>query len=386
MYRRFDRYLITESSWLFLGFLALACSILLIERLVRLTEIVSGSENPAFDAVRLISRLLPHYIELALPGALLLTTILTINRLGRNGELTAMIFSGVSLYRLVRPFVLVSLILATLSILSSGYLKPLSRYSFRAVVFEIGQNNITTAFQDRKFIQYDNWTVWTGGTDTSDDALGETFIFETAENGREQFMLGATGELQRSPDGKWVITLRDAMIGELPDITENATATHATVKQIDWEMSVGSGPFRIRGLDERELTLTELFSKSYEESTHDVDPIIATADLHDRVVRAAMLVSLTFVGFVLGLNLQRRQRTGGLVIGILVLLSIQKLLEFGLLRAQQGVIPAWAGAWPLFFAVTLIALVLFHRANGNRLRLQRRHALEGANLVKAEGA
>ncbi len=386
MYRRFDRYLITESSWLFLGFLALACSILLIERLVRLTEIVSGSENPAFDAVRLISRLLPHYIELALPGALLLTTILTINRLSRNGELTAMIFSGVSLYRLVRPFVLVSLILATLSILSSGYLKPLSRYSFRAVVFEIGQNNITTAFQDRKFIQYDNWTVWTGGTDTSDDALGETFIFETAENGREQFMLGATGELQRSPDGKWVITLRDAMIGELPDITENATATHATVKQIDWEMSVGSGPFRIRGLDERELTLTELFSKSYEESTHDVDPIIATADLHDRVVRAAMLVSLTFVGFVLGLNLQRRQRTGGLVIGILVLLSIQKLLEFGLLKAQQGVIPAWAGAWPLFFAVTLIALVLFHRANGNRLRLQRRHALEGANLVKAEGA
>ncbi|WP_317057367.1 LptF/LptG family permease [Roseovarius rhodophyticola] len=386
MYRRFDRYLITESSWLFLGFLALACSILLIERLVRLTEIVSGSENPAFDAVRLISRLLPHYIELALPGALLLTTILTINRLSRNGELTAMIFSGVSLYRLVRPFVMVSLILATLSILSSGYLKPLSRYSFRAVVFEIGQNNITTAFQDRKFIQYDNWTVWTGGTDTGDDGLGETFIFETAENGREQFMLGGSGELRRSQDGKWVITLRDAMIGDLPDITENTTATHATVKQIDWEMSVGSGPFRIRGLDERELTLTELFSKSYEESTHDVDPIIATADLHDRVVRAAMLVSLTFVGFVLGLNLQRRQRTGGLVIGILVLLSIQKLLEFGLLKAQQGVIPAWAGAWPLFFAVTLIALVLFHRANGNRLRLQRRHALEGANLVKAEGA
>ena len=381
MFRRLDRYLIAESVWLFAGFLALASSILLIERMVRLTEIVRGAENPAFDAVRLILRLLPHYFELALPGALLLTTIMTVNRLSRNGEITAILTSGVSLYRVARPFAVAAVILATLSILSSGYLKPLTRYNFRAMVSEIGQDNIIRAFRDQQFIQVDNWTIWTDALAPDGITLGPTFVLEVPEDGAERFMVGASGALRETAEG-WVITLNDAMIGAVPDPPIAGGRAHqALVRQMDWRVTTGPAMFRARGLDERELTLSELLSQSYTENGYDLDPRIAMADLHDRLVRALVLVSLAVAGFVMGLNPQRRPRSGGLIYGIVLLLAIQKVLEFGLLKAQQGAIPAWAGSWPVLAVVTAVAFLLFHRANGGHRpprRPARRFALRPA--------
>ncbi|MEP5761862.1 MAG: LptF/LptG family permease [Litoreibacter sp.] len=359
-----DRYLITESFWLFVGFLVLACSILLIERLVRLTEIVSNADNPAFDAVRLMTRLLPHYLELTLPCALLLTTIMTVNRLSRNGEITAILSSGVSLYRVARPFVAASFVLAVLSLLSSGYLNPMTRYNFRAVVHEIGQDNIVSAFQDQRFMHFDEWTVWTEGIDPKTNTLGETFILESREDGSERVLFGSSGALFQSPEGSWVIRLNDAMLGDIPQTFATERADQARARQIDLEMPGTGSEFRSRGMDERELTLIELFNKSYMTSDFDIDPAIAAAELHDRIVRALMLVSLTLIGVVLGLNLQRNPRSGGVILGILLFLGVQKFLEFGLLEAQQQAIPAWAGSWPVLFGVTALAFLLLHRANG----------------------
>ena len=364
MLQRLDRYLISGSVWLFLGFLGMVISILLIERLVRLTEILSGAENAAFNAIRLISNLLPHYIELALPGALLLTTILTINRLSRNGEITAMLASGMSLYRILRPFFLSGIVLAGMSIFTSGYLQPLTRYNYRAVVFELQQNNIVAAFQDFKFVQVDDWTIWTDGISDDETTLGETFIYEKNPNGTARFLIGDAGALGMTPNGGWVISLEDAMIGDLPIEIENGYANHASARKLDWKLPLDESAFRARGLDERELTLTELATGSYQANAYDIAPAVASADLHDRLARAALLISLSITGVFLGLNLGRNARVGGLVTGILLLLVVQKVLEFGLVKAQQGIIPTWAGAWPVLVILTVASVLLFDRANG----------------------
>lgn len=353
---------------MFVGFLALACSILLIERLVRLTEILSGASNPAFDAIRLISRLLPHYFELALPAALLLTTILTINRLSRSGEIVAMLSSGVSLYRIARPFILISILLAGTSIFSSGYLKPLTRYEFRAVVFELTQNNIVAAFQDQRFVQFDNWTIWTDNIDTESLTLGEVFIFETTDTGSERFMSGSAGALKTTEEGNWLISLEDAMVAGLPRDMENSQANSARAGAMNFHLALGEAGFRNRGLDERELTIFELYNRSYEGSEFSVDTAVATADFHDRIVRAGVLIPLVLIGVYLGLNLGRTARSSGLVTGVVMLLVMQKVLEFGLLKAQQSVIPAWAGSWPAFLMFVIVALYLFNRANGTKVR------------------
>ncbi len=368
MLQRLDRYLLRGSVGLFLGFLGLAISILLIERLIRLTEILSGADNAAFNAIRLITSLLPHYIELALPGALLLTTILTIHRLSRNGEITAMLAAGISLYRIARPFFLTGIVLAGASIFTTGYLQPLTRYNYRSVVFELRQDSIVAAFQEFKFVQFDNWTIWTDGIDPNQMTLGETFIYEKNDNGTARFLIGESGALESAPEGGWAIVLKDAMVGDLPENIGDGHANHASTRQLGWQMPMDDEVFRSRGLDERELTLTELFSHTYEDDAYKIDPAIVVAETHDRLVRAAILPVLAFTGIFLGLNLGRNARAGGLFTGILLLLVVQKLLDFGLFKAQQGLIPPWAGAWPTFIILTIGSLLFFARANGAQYR------------------
>lgn len=369
---RLDRYLLSSSYGMFLGFLALVLSVLLIERLIRLTEILSGAENIAFNAMRLISSLLPHYIELALPGAFLLTTILTINRLSRSGEITAMLASGLSLYRITRPFFVTGMVLAGLSVFISGYLQPVTRYNYRAVVFELQQDNIVAAFKDSKFVQYDDWTIWTNRIAEDAKTLGETFIYETSETGATRILTGESGTLTTTTTGGWVITLNNATIGDLPSEIGTGQANRAIARTLNWQLPVEASAFRARGVDERELLLTELITDSYQKGPFTIDPLVARADFHDRLSRGALLIVLSVIGVLLGLNLGRRARAGGVVVGILLLLVVQKLLEFGLLKAQQGIIASWAGTWPVLIVLALVSLVLFEHANGTRFGLRTR--------------
>ncbi|MEM7721231.1 MAG: LptF/LptG family permease [Pseudomonadota bacterium] len=368
MFQRLDRYLIREGAWLFLGLLALACSILLVERLVRLTEILSSAANPALDAVRLIGRLLPHYFELALPAAFLLTVILTVNRLSQRREITVMLSTGISLYRIGRPYVIVASALTALAILTSGYLDPLNRYNFRAVVFELQQNTLVAAFQENKFTQFNEWTVWTDGITDSDMSLGEVFILEDDGRGNERFMIGSSGALEQATSGEWTIILNEAMIGDVPADRSVGSGNQLSAGQIEWQVPLDRSEFRNRGSDERELTLTELITGAYEDTEFTIDPQSAAADLHDRVVRALILIVLAPFGVVLGLNTGRTSRSSGVLVGLIGLLVVQKMLEFGEAEAQQGAIPAWAGAWPVFGLLTIVTLYLFIRTNAAHAR------------------
>jgi lipopolysaccharide export system permease protein len=148
-----DRYLIRSFLGIFLGLIGVAMALLLLERLIRIAELVAGSDSAMLSGSILVANLIPHYLNLALPGAFLVSMILTIDRLSRSGEIVAIMAAGVSLYRIVLPFIWLSVILAVLSLLVSGFLQPLSRYSYRAMVHNLHHSSLLAVFQERKFFQ-----------------------------------------------------------------------------------------------------------------------------------------------------------------------------------------------------------------------------------------
>lgn len=362
MLRKLDLYLLRSNLGLLAAFVMLALSILMLERLIRITDLISGSDDALMSAARMIANLLPHYLGMALPGALLIATIISVERLSRSGEVVALMSTGVSLYRFVRPFFGLAVALLLASIVISGFLQPVSRYNYRSIVHELKQNSIVTAFQERKFVQFDNRVVWTSSVDFARRSLGATFILETAPDGGRRFLTGNTGRLTEQADGSWLITLQDAMVGEIPAEFADGQGSRINTARVNWRMPTPIKGYRDRGDDERELTLTELFTQSYLQPGSTVDPVAARASLHDRLSRAALLLVLPFVSVVLGLNVGRMVRSGGLVIGILLLLLVQKMLEFGLSLAQRGIVPPWAGTWPVVALVAAAGLYAFHRA------------------------
>ncbi len=363
---RLDRYLLRSNMGLFFGLLALALSILLMERLIRLAELISGSDRIFISAAKLITNLVPHYVELALPGAMLITIIISVNRFSRSSEITVLLSSGVSLYRIARPYLLMGAVSALVSLVIAGFLQPLTRYNFRQTVFELQQSSVVTAFKEFKFVQFKDQTIWSDSVDPSGTKLGQTFITQKQEDGSSRFLVGKKGQLYTTEDGTWSIRLTDAMIGEAPAEKVNSNGTRFITGQVDWKLPAAQELFRERGKDHRELTLLELINKTYTNSQFEIDPVKAEADMHDRLSRSALLLFLPLIGIVLGLDLRRNPRTGGVMIGILLLLLIQKSMEFAHDRAEDGDVAAWMAMWPVPILVGVVALVMFYRAaNGH---------------------
>lgn len=390
MITRLDRYLLVSNMGLFFSFLALALSILMMERMIRLAELLSASDRIFISAAKLITNLVPHYVELALPGAMLITIIISVNRFSRSGEITTLLASGVSLYRIARTYMMIGVVLALISVIISGYLQPLTRYNFRQAVFELQQSSVVTAFKEFKFVQFKDQTIWSDSVDPSGTKLGNTFITQGYDNGTRRFLVGREGQLYTGEDGTWSIRLKDAMIGELPAEHVNAQGTRLISQQVDWKLPATQGIFRARGKDHRELTLSELINKTYPTNNYDIDRVKANADLHDRLSRSALLLFLPLIGVVLGLDLRRNPRTGGVLIGILALLLIQKTMEFALARAESGTVAPWMVMWLVPLVVGIVSIVMLYRAaNGhyswNGFRLRRRSDDDDSDLSATLG-
>ena len=67
---RIDRYVLERTLTPLVATVSIALVALLLERMVRLMELLVNQGGPLFLVLKMISNLIPHYLGIALPAAL----------------------------------------------------------------------------------------------------------------------------------------------------------------------------------------------------------------------------------------------------------------------------------------------------------------------------
>ena len=83
-------------------------------------------------------------IPLALPLAILLSSIMTYGNLAENNELTALKASGLSLYRIMKPLTGVMLFIALSTFYFANYVIPVSTLKWHTLIYDIQNTKIST--------------------------------------------------------------------------------------------------------------------------------------------------------------------------------------------------------------------------------------------------
>lgn len=83
-------------------------------------------------------------IPLALPLAILLSSIMTFGNLSENNELTALKSSGLSLYRIIRPLAVVVIIIACFTFYFANYVIPVANFKWHSLIYDIQNTKIST--------------------------------------------------------------------------------------------------------------------------------------------------------------------------------------------------------------------------------------------------
>ncbi len=342
------------------GLVLFALAVLLLERLLRIFEIVASSTSPAGDATQMIINLLPHYLGIAIPMALMLGTLITIDRMSRSSELTSAFGSGISLFHMTKPFILISIVLMAFNLVIEGYMQPIGRYGYREVVHSVKQQSFAAILREGKFTPVGNTTFFAGTSDQG-GTVGPIFIYETLKDGALRVTTAARGSLIiREGTGQPVLQLLDGNSFILTLEREIKGRLHFDISSIAG--AVSATHFRQRGDDERELTSVELYNNRHGQAYKNLPPKITNAALHLRLSRVYLLLLLPFIAVPLGINYGRNPSSAGIAVGIVALVTLQKALEFGQGLAAKGTIPPWAGVWPLMGIVTLLTILLYRNS------------------------
>ena len=124
-----DRYLTLELLLPFLFGMGLFTSLALsIGTLFDLIRRVTESGLPLMIAVKILVLKMPEFIVLAFPMSMLLASLMAYSRLSSDSELIALRSLGVSIYRLVVPALLFSLVVTGITFIFNDRITPAATY------------------------------------------------------------------------------------------------------------------------------------------------------------------------------------------------------------------------------------------------------------------
>lgn len=352
-----DRYLLRQLTGNLLVCLGTVLIALLLERLLRLFDILAQNSQALPAVVKLIGCLVPHYLGLALPAAFFVALFLVIARLSDDNELDAYLAGGLSIRRLTHPFLAVALVLSLLSIGLFGFLQPHARYTYRAVMHAALNAGWDARLQAGTFVSPGaGYTLTADGVDVTGRQLQRVFVHRLV-NGEDQISTSAVGSLQPSADQKRLTLTLDEGEHLRHERTGNWLFAQFDRLSTSTEFSPGAPTFGPRGRNERELTLPELLRGGVpQEGVTGPSPTKMAGELQGRLARIVSLLLLPLLAIPLGMAAKRGERTGSMVVAAVLMLLFNQTLQLGESLAESGKVPALLGVWTptlVFAALTL---------------------------------
>jgi lipopolysaccharide export system permease protein len=119
-----DRYLIAELGGPSLFGLSAFTLIFVATQILAIGRLVSEEHAPLWAAVEYFLWDMPAYLLLVIPMAMLLGTLLAMQRLSSESEITAMRAGGISLSRIVAPLLIVGLVVSLFSLMVQELFVP----------------------------------------------------------------------------------------------------------------------------------------------------------------------------------------------------------------------------------------------------------------------
>jgi lipopolysaccharide export system permease protein len=164
-----------------------------------------GKGLDLYSILKLTSYVTVTAIPLALPLAVLLSSIMTFGNLGESFELVAIKSAGIPLLRFMRPLFVVSGFICIIAFLISNYVIPVANLKFTTMLYDI--RVAKPAFDLKEGIFYDKlpgYAIKVGRKDAETNMIYDVIIYEGQTALQDNFIAAEKGKMQLSADKKFL--------------------------------------------------------------------------------------------------------------------------------------------------------------------------------------
>lgn len=327
------------------------------ERIVQVLDITLGNRNSFGVVLELLAYWMPHYIGLAAPVALYLGLLFGFNKMSKDSELDAFLAAGVGLGRLTRPVSLIAMVLAINAAAMFGWAQPYSLYAYRATVYTLANVDVFYLAEEGVFMQTGNRTFILDKLQRKDNSFQRIFMYDDNASKGSETITALNGRLVQNPTNQRpVLRLDNGHRLELKskDNTDiSATALTAPVvgdfKSAD--VAIGEltkGVFRPRGQNERELTLTELYTELQKPDLKPRWQRQLQSQFHIRLALVALVLVLPFLALPYAIGSRRGNRAYRFAVALMLLVAFHEILQQGHLITKVSGTSVWLTIWTPF--------------------------------------
>ena len=149
---------------------------------------------------------IPTLVPLALPLALLLSSLMTFGKLGENYELTALKSSGISLYKIMQPLFVTVSIIAIAAFFFSNHVIPYSNMKFKTLLYDIMNKKLALNMREGVFFNdIEGYSIKVNHKNEDGKTLEDLLIYDHSEKmGNTKVIKAKSGEMYTSTNDRYL--------------------------------------------------------------------------------------------------------------------------------------------------------------------------------------
>ena len=163
-------------------------------------------------------------VPMALPLAVLLSSIMAMGNMGEKNELTALKAAGISLLRVMRPLFFIMIIFAGISFYFSNYVWGKAYLKKKILITDMTNKKLSLVLKEGVFFnEIDDNSIRANRVDKETNELGDVLIFQHNPTFKYRKVIRAErGEMNKSDNGDYLIlTLYNGEINEVMNPNAN---------------------------------------------------------------------------------------------------------------------------------------------------------------------
>ena len=145
-----------------------------------------------------------RFVPLALPIAVLISSVMVLGKLGENYELAALQSSGISLISIMKPIFILIVLISISSFLFSNYVMPIANCKGGSLLYDIKKKKPAINIKEGIFYNdIDGFSIKIGSKD--DGILNNILIYDHKENlGNKKVISAKSGKMKITDDEKYM--------------------------------------------------------------------------------------------------------------------------------------------------------------------------------------
>jgi lipopolysaccharide export system permease protein len=356
-------YIATEMlAPFFASFIIMNCIFFLV-KLIPFLDLVLEFDIQFSDFVRSIAYLFPNMLLYSIPMSAMMGIIIGFTRLSNDAEILAFKACGISIYNILPPVFMVSLVIGIFSAYVSIKLIPAGEIAMKQLFYQLTKEKIDKGIKAKQFTAaLGDLVVYVDDVDRTTNEWNHVWVSDARDQKSPTITMAQTGKMSTNLETMAVsIDLYDGSLHRT-DTGQNQIIIFKNYR-VTIPVSLPRDRNTSIGLDS--MSMKELREKADQLGVDTLPGRVCLIDYHKRIVLPFGCLIMSLMALPLGLQAGPGKRANGIPLGLAFFIIYYVLYTFGKIVAEETtIIPVGVSMWlaNLFFLI-LTGIAIYRVAN-----------------------